>query len=130
MSGDFIGLLSSFSLAIGAIIGLVRLKKIDQAFIPFIILMWLGLINEIISQSVVNHGLSNAINTNVYSLFEAILITIFFKKLDLFQNVKKWFAIILILFIGVWLVESFFISWITQFSSYFMIVYSFGVVLM
>jgi hypothetical protein len=130
MNGDIIERLSSFSVAIAAIIGLVRLKKIDKAFIPFIMLMWLALLNEIVTPFISKQTGSNAVNTNVYCLLEAILITIFFKKLGLFQKTQKWFAIVLILFIGVWIIENFFISKITQFGSYFIIVYSFGVALM
>jgi hypothetical protein len=129
MSYEIIDLLS-YSVAIAAIIGLVRINKIDRTFIPFIILMFLGLLNESLSSFLIRKGYSNAINANIYSLLEAILITIFFRKLGLFDRAKKMYSWLLLLFIAVWVTENFIISKITVFNSYFNITYSFAVVLM
>jgi hypothetical protein len=129
MSYEIIDLLS-YSVAIAAIIGLIRINKIDRTFIPFIILMFLGLLNESLSSFLIRKGYSNAINANIYSLLEAMLITLFFKKLGLFDRVKKMYLWLLILFVVVWVTENFIISKITAFNSYFNITYSFAIVLM
>ena len=129
MSYEIIDLLS-YSIAVAAITGLIRLKKIDKSFTPFIILMWLGLLNEIISSLLIRKGYSNAINSNIYSLLEALLITMFFRNLDLFNWKKKMYPVLLILFILLWVAENFIIEKITDFNSYFNIVYSFVIVLM
>jgi hypothetical protein len=94
-------------------------------------LIWLGLFNEIISSIVIfQYGYSNAVNTNVYCLFESVLITFFFKKIGLFQRQEKWFIVIVTLYVMVWLVESFLNLSFLRINSYFNILYSFVIVLM
>jgi hypothetical protein len=119
-----------FSIAFPAIVGLVRYPKIKQVYFPFILLLWIGLANEILSIIIVKQGNSNAINNNIYVLLESIFLLLLFRNFGVFSRSKKVFWIILILFTGFWIAENFFISRITWFSSYFRIFYSFTVVLL
>jgi hypothetical protein len=120
----------SFSIVIPAIIGWVRFKKINPTYYPFIICLWIGLINEIVSYVVSQYKISNALNSNVYVLAESLLINWQFRRWGIFERMKSLFALIMILFIGTWVVENFIISKITYFSSYFRIIYSFAISLM
>ena len=45
----------SFSIAIAAIIGWIRFKKINPAYYPFVICIWIGLLNEILSYIVIQY---------------------------------------------------------------------------
>jgi hypothetical protein len=63
-------LIANFSIIAGALIGLIRFGKIDRKWFPFVFLMWLGLINEIVNRALIANGFSNAVNTNIYCLFE------------------------------------------------------------
>lgn len=120
----------SYSIAIAAIIGLVRFKKIDRAYYPFIILLWVGLCNEIIGTICIKHFKTNAINSNIYVLAEAILITWFFRNFGLFRKGKNLFSLSLFFILTFWLFENFYLSDIRRFSSYFRISYSMLIVLM
>lgn len=120
----------SFSIAIAAIIGWIRFKKINPAYYPFLYCIWLAFLSEIISYLVVRGGHSNAINSNIYMLGEALLIPWQFKNWGLFQRPKYLFPGLLILFTLLWTLESFFIKGITLNISYFKILYSFAIVLM
>lgn len=120
----------SYLIGISAIIGLVRYKKTDRAYYPFIILLWAGLFNEIISSLMIEYFRTNAINSNVYLITEACLILWFFRRLHLFTQNRKLYYIILIAFILSWLLENFYFSFLNKFNSYFSIIYSFVVVLM
>lgn len=120
----------SFSIAIPSIIGVLRITIIHRAFYPFLILLWMGLLNEIISYIVIKSGHSNAINSNAYVLIESLLFVWFFKSQGLFANRRKNEIKIIFLLVGLWGFENLYLSSIRQFSSYFIVVYSFIIVLM
>jgi hypothetical protein len=71
---------------------------------------------------------SNIINYNIFSLIEALLITWQFKNWKLFNKLS--FLLILTGLVITWAIEVFFISSIHVFASYFIIIYSFIIVLM
>lgn len=122
--------LFSYSVGIGAIIGLIRIQTIDRAYIPFVLLLWLGFLNEILTTIEINQGFSNATNNNIYDLGESILILWFYRNLGLFAEKKSWFWTLMLLFGAVWLADNFYFSTIKVFNSYFIIFYCFVVVLM
>ena len=122
--------LLSYSIAIPALLGLVRFNKVDRAFIPFLILLWVGLSNEIINTIVISSGNSNAINSNIYILAESFLIVLFFKNLNLFGHSRRVLYFIVSALLILWISEIFIISSIRRFSSYFTITTSFVYVLM
>ena len=118
----------SYSIAIGAIIGLIRVRTINQTFLPFIILLWIGLLNEILGTILIRLIRSNAVNSNIYVLIESLVILKFFNGLGLFDNKRKVFFLVGILFITTWIADNFFISNINRFSSYFRVFYSIVIV--
>ena len=122
--------LFSYSVGIGAIIGLIRWKIVSQAYLPFILLLWLGFSNEIITTIIISKGYSNAPNNNIYDLIEALSILWLFKKWNLFERNKNLFWYLFFLFAATWGVENFYVSSIKVFNSYFNILYSFIIVLM
>jgi hypothetical protein len=125
-----LGTLLSYSIVFAAIIGLVRFKKISIAFLPFLLFVWLGLTNEVVSYFTGKYLRNNAVNNNIYVLLEACLILWQLKKWGLFQNAKKVFTGFLITFVLFWIIEFFFVYKITYVTSYFRIFYSFVIVLM
>jgi hypothetical protein len=120
----------SFSIVLAAIIGGIRFRQINPAYYPFIICIWIGLANEILSYVVIKAGHSNAINNNIYILIESIFFTLQFKRWGLFQYNKWLFPSLIVLFLVAWLVQNLYISKITFFRSEFRILYSFALVLM
>lgn len=122
--------LFSLSIGIGAIIGWIRVRKTDPAFLPFLWFTWLGSANEIMSILLVKAGYSNAINYNVFSLLEALLLTWQFKRWLLFRRQEKFYYLILVLFVAGWTLETFVTGKLHLFNSYFIIVHSSIIVLM
>lgn len=126
----------SYSVGIGAVIGLVRINKIDRAYLPFIILLWFGLFTEIISTYCIKSEGSNAVVDNIYGLVEGLLILWFFRRQRLFEKRPALFWIFFASFCVGWLVDK---GWTTLtnmslslnvFCSYYNIGYSFCIVLM
>jgi hypothetical protein len=118
-------LITSFSVLLPAVMGWVRFKRIHPTFYPFIFLVWLGLLNEILS-AILIHSFhhSNAVNSNIYILLEGIFLLWQFERWGNFSQKKQFFLFYLLLFLLVWLVENFYISRIQLFNSYFRIIYS------
>jgi len=120
----------SFSITIAAIIGWIRFKDINPAYYPFLYLVWIGLVNEIIGYIITHRGYSNAVNNNTYVLIEAVLITWQFKKWELFERAKSLFVILLYSYILFWGIECFVFHRLFLIASYFRLYYSFVIVLM
>ena len=128
MNYELIAILA-YLIAVPAIIGLFRINRIDPAYYPFIVLLWIGLFNEIINTYCIEVYRSNVINSNIYVLVEALLILYFFRRLELFNKTYQ-FYLFLLLFAGTWVAEHFVFFSIWSFNSYFRILYSFTIVLM
>lgn len=121
----------SFSIAIGAIIGLVRLKSTDQAFLPFILFLCSGFLNESISVIRIAYKYGSTINNNIYVLVSALLILWLFKNWKVLGRwAQKGFFVLALLFVLVWIWENFIYSSLRELSSYFRILYSFVIVLL
>lgn len=128
--GHTVVAIMSFSIVFAAIIGLVRFKKIDQSYYPFIYIIWLGLANEILSFFLIRTRFSNAVNSNIYVLLEAVLLLWFFQAQSLFKKARYLLLILVIFYILTWAGENFWFSSIRLFSSYFIVFYSFVTVIL
>lgn len=119
-----------FSISIAVLIGWIRFKHLDQAYLPFLILITLGLSNEVLSFIVIKMKKSNAINFNVYTLLELVFLNWQFKQWKLFGKKNNWYYIILISSILFWLIENFVWKTINSFNSFFVIYSSYIILLM
>lgn len=120
----------SFSILLAGIIGLIRFSKIRDIYYPFIYLVWIAGINEVLSYLLVTNGKQNIINSNLYGLAEACLLMWFFYNLNILKkNKTSYFALLAVFFVA-WIVENFFVnSFGSSFSSFFIVLYSFPCVL-
>ena len=107
----------------------MRFKTIEPAYYFFLILIWVGLINETINFFLSRAHYSNQVNSNIYSLAQSLLIVLFFNRLGLFERSKWFFYATLCFFILAWFIDNFILS-AENFSSYFTAVTSFIYVLM
>jgi hypothetical protein len=114
------------------IVGWVKFKSISPTYYPFIILIWVGTVNEVYSAVIINFfGKYNIINLNLYWLAEAVLMLWQFKVWNLFGSLNRIYNVLLILFIGSWLTETIMLSKLhLEFNSYFKILYAFISVLL
>ena len=122
----------AFSIIIPAIIGWVRFSKLNSAFIPFLLFIWLGTLNEIANYIIIFilHQY-NIFNYNLFLLVEALLIIWQFERWYLFGHNKKISVFLHCFLVCIWLLENLFISkFYLGFNSYFRIISSFMIVLM
>lgn len=120
----------SSSVLIGAVIGWLRIKKIETGYLPFIVCMSLASLNEIFSFIITRYGYGTAYNNNIYILCEALLITWQFKNWGLFGSARTPFPGLLLLILASWTIENIFMHKLSGIGFYFRIGYSFLVVLM
>ena len=120
----------SFTVGIGAVIGWVRVKKLDPAFLPFLWLLWIGFAHEIVSFFIAKAGYSNALTYNVFTLAEALLISFQFYKWGLFEQHQTLYSLLLFLFAAGWLTEFIMRDGFQHYLSYFIVVYATAIVFM
>ncbi len=122
--------ISALSILLAAIVGIVRFRTAEPGFRPFIYLILIGALNEVLSVVLLGAGLHTAVNNNIYVLAEALLILWFVKRAGEVFTRPALFAAIALSFVVFWAVENFFITGIGRISSYFRIYYSFVVVML
>jgi hypothetical protein len=122
--------ISAFSILIPCSIALIRFRKLDKVFLPFIVLLWVGALNEALSFVLVKFGRPTTINNNIYVLCESIAILWFFKKIRTVLTGKLIFGFLISSFIVFWIIETFITGWFNRISSYFRIFYSFVIVIL
>lgn len=125
-----VNIVFSFSILIAAVIAAVRFRRISPAYTPFILLIWLGTFNEAYSALVIKEGDSNAVNYNLYSLFEFLILVWQFQKWKLWGSNRYIFPVLAGAALLFWLVENFVLFSIHSFNSYFVMAFSYLLVLM
>jgi len=123
-------LLFSFSIGIAAVLAAIRFPTLSSGFLPFVLLLWTGFLNELGSFLLIRNGYSNAVLYNLYSLTEAFLVSWQFARWGLFGNRRLFYHGLLVCYFVAWCFEN--LIWRTPFAfnSYFSIGYSFVVVMM
>ena len=111
------------SIIIAAVIACFRFKSISAGYYPFIILIWLGLLNESISLALISNGYSNTTNSNIYVLFDYLLILLQFYKWNGSGPLRYY--VVGIIGIVVWITDNFLMNSIHQNNSVFRVFYSF-----
>lgn len=120
----------SFSILLAGTIGLFRFKKIDRTYYPFLYLLWIGCINEIISFFLVQKGFHTIVNSNIYILLEAIFIIWYFQQTRLFDAHPGLFIMIVVSLLAFWITENLVLHPLSHYSIYFRIYYSAVIVFM
>ena len=114
------------SIAITALAGLIRFKFIDKVYYPFIILIWLGFLNEALSITLAYRVKSNSFNSNIYILLEYLLILLQFRKWE--NNPPAIFYFCLTSGFFVWILDDLILHSLRDNNSIFRIYYSFVII--
>lgn len=120
--------IATWSIVIAGVIGIFRIKEMDPAYYPFLILTFIGIGNETLSYLLVFNGMYTTVNNNVYVLIEGLLIGLFFDSVRLFRK-QRTLLITLFSLLFVWILEVSLRGINTRFN-YFRIFYSFIIVLL
>lgn len=121
----------SLSIAIAAIIGLVRFRKLDPGYRPFLFYVFVSLANEILSYFLQDQPKKYIlIDLNLFTLFEYCILLVQFYYWNIFYRLQWLFYVLLGGFTLLWLLENFIISQITVYNFIQILVHSFIMVLL
>lgn len=128
----FLVIAFSLSIVIPVVVSFIRIRHIDKVYYPFLYLLWVGLINEVLSIYLIKKlHTSNAINNNIFYLAEALLLTYQFRKWGLFgERRPKVYEFLMCSYLVFWIAEHFVFASISEFGSHFIIFHSFVIVLL
>jgi hypothetical protein len=120
-------ILCNHSIVIAAVIACFRVKSVTSDYYPFIIFIWLGLLNESVSLALLYNRYTNTVNSNIFVLLEYLLILFQFYKWNK-GNAAKYY---LLAYVGllVWAADNFLLNSVQQNNSVFRVFYSFVVLL-
>lgn len=119
---------ATYSILLAVIVALFRVRRIDRRFTPFIVLLAGGLLNEIISYYCIKRFGHNMVNYNVYCLFEALVIYWLFAEWKVIS--RKTFVLLMVCAVVSWNTEYFIRGYAREVNSWFVIAYSFSVVIL
>lgn len=93
-----------------AISGVIRWKQISPRYRPFIILMMIAVLTEVINYIAIDLTSDNNAVINIYSLVESLLIISQFYFWRYYSNTRRWYPWFGIACIIIWIVENLVIS--------------------
>lgn len=111
--------ISAFSIVVPTSIVLYRSKQIPGRYLPFMLLLCIGFLNEVLSYSLIINKITNLVNSNIYTLFEYLLYMNLFYRIGTIT--KKWIPIYFFLGIAIWVTDNLLIHKLTQSNSLFKI---------
>jgi hypothetical protein len=124
-------LILAFSIFIAGIIGVLKFGQILDIYRPFIYLIWIGCVAEVLSTYFVYVYRNNLAVGTIYRLCESLFLLWFFNRLGVFKNQNKWLYLVTGIFIAIWIAENFFSSHLNvRFTYCFDVIYSLSVVLL
>ena len=126
----FLVYLTSFTILIPIIAGLIRIRRIGKTYRPLFLLLCAGLVTELISAYLVKKTGNNAGVSNSYALLEWILVFWQFRVWESVPLRKNAAYALLLIPCAVWIVENLVLGHMSDFSPFFRIFYSFLLVLL
>lgn len=122
----------SLSIIFAVIIGIVRYRKIDRSYYPFIYYVCLAVVIETTYLILMSNGMIDPIRVmlNIYTFFEFGLLAWLFHSWGLFNRNRVFFLSLMAGFFIAWLIGTVITSPIDKLPNlYFRILYSFALVL-
>lgn len=120
-------MVSCLSVAPAAILGVVNCRTVATRFMPFVVITWFGLLNELVSLYYIFQINSNAVNSNIYVLVEFLLFLWLFNRWQQ-GYYKRWFLILVGFGFLVWLTDNLLMNTLDRFNSGFRVFYAFIIV--
>ncbi len=121
----------SLSIGIAVIIGIVRFRRIDPSYYPFLFVCFAALAVELLHRTLMENGLPKSLFflLNVYSYVDFLLFLWLFNNWRLFNRSRSTVIAIAGAFFLAWLVTNIiFTSFINKANLYFFILYSFALI--
>lgn len=128
---DSLKFLFSLTIIFPVAAGILRLRNSDASYRPFLIYIFISLLNELfVGLYLVSFSKDiKTLNWQIFNLFEWLILLIQFYYWGTFKKYKPLFYILLVVSLGGWTFENFVYSDIYAFNPVFLISYSFVLIL-
>lgn len=129
---DSLKFLFSLSVLFPAVAGIFRFKNSDASYRPFLIYIFISLLNELLVGLYLVNSPRNVrtLDWQIFNLFEWLILLIQFYCWDTFKRYGYLFQVLLVVSLAGWILENFIYSDIYAFNPVFLISYSFVLVLL
>jgi hypothetical protein len=118
----------SYSILLAAAVGVMRYHKVTADNRPFFYIVWVALVNEILSEVLTSTIHSTAINCNIYVLVEAVLYCWLFYNWGSLIRTKSRLRLLLVFLCLVWILDNIILNSLRQTNSIFRVTSSFVLV--
>jgi small basic protein len=125
MSSYVIVTICSHTAVIPAIVGVIRSRRVPGVYRPFLIVLVLGCINEIISSVLIWNGRSNAVNSNIYVLAEFLCVLLLFRNWGTHERRITFYKYAAIAVTGIWIIDNLILHSICEYNDVYRLCYSF-----
>jgi hypothetical protein len=126
-----VSLILTFSILVPGIIGLTRFAEIRDIYRPFVYLIWVGCVTEVLSTYFAYVYQNNLAISAIYHLSESLFLLWFFNKLGLFKKQERGLYLLASAFVLLWAADTFLSSRFNKnIPYYFDIFYGFTIVLL
>jgi hypothetical protein len=129
MKAIYLFLLGEFEL-LPLVIGLVRYRRLGKMYRPFLLMLVLAVLNQLVSYIFLKTMHLNSVPNNVYGLLEWILVAWQFHVWGLLRQRKLVFYLLVVLVSLIWVVEDLVLGGIKDYPPYFQVFDAFVIVLM
>ncbi|HRP30808.1 MAG TPA: hypothetical protein PKV73_02925 [Agriterribacter sp.] len=114
--------LLNLSIALPAIASLFRIRFPVRAYLPFLVFIWAGMLNDTVSLIMVVNNKSNLLNSNVYVLFEYFILLAQFAVWS--GRSVVYYLLFAMIGLMVWLWDNVYLNEVTGNNSIFRFTYS------
>jgi hypothetical protein len=104
-------------------VGALRFRELERRHFPFLLLVWTGFANDILSYFMGKYLRTNAPNTDIYFLMEALMVLWMFRRWGLFRNRSVYKALIG-LYLVAWILETLVFGSLFAFNVYCHVLFS------
>jgi len=127
---NYVSFLFSLVILFPAITGIVRYRSIRENYRPFVWLILVAALTELLSRLSIKLFHSNAVVSNIYCLAECMLILYQFYRWRFNAKRRNWYWAIPALLAMIWITENLFFMRIGQFGPVFRVSYAFVIVML
>lgn len=113
-----------YSIAIAAVIGLIRLPRLYVAYQPFIFITIFSFLSEVASHLLIIYRKSNAVALNLFGLLDALLWLWQFRRWNRHPSRQMMFHVAAMSLLVLWLIENIALGKLFIFASVYPIVFS------
>jgi len=120
----------SLSIGLAVIIGIVRFRRIDPSYYPFLFNCGVALTVELLNWGLTQDGHPDAfiLVQNIFSYLDFYLFLWLFHNWGLFNRKKTTFITLAIVFFVIWLLEGILLTGFIKHNVYFFTLYSFALI--